>query len=289
VRHLYLAAAVTLVAGGFAFFAIQSGIARQSPPPGIHAGEPPTNAVHVGAPSWMVPTPHIQASAHNYCADKRVSILWRYSETLPFEQATYTKDQEITTSFWPTAVEAVSNTKLLVAGKERDGDTRIELWTVTPPLLMQPAPGSTGPSELVLQPLASVDELYEHATVGRDMVRFLLRQRGTEAALLQFHDSRDIVSLHWGGAGPYTLTTILTPTTSPGLLSDLDVVTGGDHIANGYIYSFGRELDYGTVPWIVLFDADRDGAIESNTTMTPDQWITAGLDNLDLYVECAGL
>ena len=173
-----------------------------------------------------------------------------------------------------------SNT-LLVAGKEsRSQETRIERWTLAPPILgMEIGPGGVITPGLHLQPVTEKIVIYDEATVGRDMVAFILDLQGASTeALVHFGDSGDIYRLDWATA-PYALTRLATSTApssgefgEPALAGVFDTAMRGDHLTMGYVHWFAHHESFGANPIVAFFDGDRDGTIDSVSSWTTSDW-----------------
>lgn len=108
---------------------------------GVHLGVPPLGVRSSSEFSVLRPGNSLRASIRADCVGKSISLAWEYETNGAFQDPAqldgYAK-QVLPVSFWPTYVEVVDSNVLLVAGKERNGDTRIERWTVVAPLVAQP-------------------------------------------------------------------------------------------------------------------------------------------------------
>lgn len=257
---------------------------------GVHVGKPPLAAQRSWAPNQIQLDNKYRASAFADCDGKKVSVFWRYSAAGNFEATQAAKDQVMAVGFWPTAAEFVAQTRLVVAGKERDGRTRIEVWTIRKPLLLQSAPGVV-PATIALdpQPVADIQVVYDEATTGRDMVRALIQRRGPgSGVLVQFQDSKTLYELNWKDE-PYALVPLFTTATEPLLLNEYDTFVAGNHSVEGYVYALSICDDLGQTPWLILKDQNRDGTIDWHGHMTPQDYIAAGLQDRTQYTECGGL
>jgi hypothetical protein len=269
-----------------AFLAVSAPAYTQS---GILLGVPPITTQRDVAPSYLKIGTTFRATIRAYCEAKRVEVTWSWSQSGTFAPSDVSVTESFAVGYWPTAVEAVASGKLVVAGKERAGDTRIEVWTTRAPLVVQPAPGSSGTTKLQGQGLDNIDVVYDDQVSGKDIVRGIVNQRGlTNSVLLQFHDSRVLYSLRWD-AMPGVLTSVLTPSAQPALSGDFDSYAGGNHQTAGYVYVFSNLEDLGLTPWLVLTDSNRDGTIDTSEVLTSAQYISRGLNDRLQYSEYAGI
>ncbi len=240
------------------------------------------------APSILKSGTQMRAVVRIYCEDKRVRLTWTYSPAGAFPPESPSTTQDVAVGFWPTAAEAVGDNKLLVAGLERSGATRIELWTTRAPLVLQPLDGTGGDIQLRPQGLTNIDVLYSDQVIGRKVVRALIRCRGiADSAFVHFQDSRDLYRIAWSGTLP-TLTLALAATAEPALQRTFDSYQGGDHITEGYVYVFSNAEDLSLTPWLVLTDSNRDGTIDQRETLTPAEYVARGLQDRLQYSEYAG-
>jgi hypothetical protein len=253
----------------------------------LHGGVPPVEARSRFSSSYLQANPSLRATIALDCEGKKVSIRWSYSATGDFSASETAIDQVVAVSYWPTCAEVVAVNTLLVAGKERSSDTRIERWVVAPPLVVHNFP--SGGVTLTLQPLTEVEVVYDAGLVGRDMVKTMFRYRGKpSSALVQFHDSRSLYELDWGNE-PYPLTLFLDAAVEPALTSTYDYSNSGNHSTSGYVYIFADLETYWSVPALVLFDTNRDGLIETRETMSFSAYSAARLDDRTAYIEINGI
>ncbi len=259
----------------------QSGV-----PDAIHVGIPP-NELHMRfSSSTLVPSNQLRAEIRLSTQEKWVEIRWRYSASGGFPLGVDAHaTQHVALAYWPTAAEVVATNKILVAGKEPRGATRIEVWT-----LALPTVGTAGGAYVLSpNPVADVTSVYQDAVEGKDMVRFMLKLRGKPAsALVQYHDSKDVYELSWGSS-PYDQTLVLAKATVPALDGKHNRFHAGEHQTHGYVYVLSDLDNYGQEPPLVLFDSNKDGALDANVVMSWDTYTSQGLNDLNQYVEHGGI
>lgn len=283
---------VRLVLGALVLMLGARAAVLAAPDPQVSQGIPPAELRHGSGLATLTVSTVKWAALRFDTEAKWVELRWRYSAAGDYADPDAYAVQRLAVGFWPTYVEPVGPNLLLVAGKERDGATRIERWLVTPPLVVQPAGG--GAPSLQLKPLADVTPVYDAATVGKDMVRTMFRLRGRDGyALVQFHDSRDLYELDWQ-AEPFGLNLVLSAVQEPGLAyPGFDEFAAGDHAAHGYVYSFSSQPDdFTNVPILMLVDGNRDGyftgASDSHGLLTWSQFDAAGYTDGTQYLEYEG-
>ncbi|MBK8178026.1 MAG: hypothetical protein IPK67_03845 [Planctomycetes bacterium] len=212
--------------------------------------------------------------------ERRINIAW----TQIGSGAHYS--QEVALAFWPTACTSLADGKsLCIAGKERLGNTRIQKLTFDAPLVFT---STTGLSVLVPAPIAAEEALYNEATQGRDLVRFMTQQRGvSDRLLLQFYDSGDIYSLDIGSAPqdpPYQLIAKASGATTPPVMlvpqlaNPYSQLWTGDHQVHGFLYVLcfpSSEL----VDPLVLMDGNRDGTLDGSILASGGLWVSMGFSN----------
>ena len=250
----------------------------------VHIGVPPEAARVAGCPTFFS-SGHCQATIVVHTEDKKVEIRWERSTVGDFQSPELVAVQTIPVSFWPTCAEVVGSDKILIAGKDRDGDTRIERWTLPTPLVVTWGGGQ----QLQPQMPTDMEVVYEASAAGRDMVRSILKLEGEpSSALVLFFDSRDLYRLDWGSE-PYELTPVLSSSVEPLLAVDFERCLRGEHAANGYVYVFSSPGEYGAVPYLVLMDQDKDGVIDSHGAMDWEAYRSAGMTSSANWVSQAGL
>lgn len=258
-------------------------------PQAVHLGVPPVGAQSRAGFTYLRPTANFRAGLRLDCTGKRVSIGWEYSAIADFTDAELIDDyanQVVPVGYWPTYVEVVDSATILVAGKQRNGNTKIERWIVATPVVAQLVGG--GGYSIDVQPVSDIEVLYDEAVVGKDMVRTMFRVRGKPAsALVQFYDSGDLYEMDWG-TPPHALTAVLATTAEPALSQSYNAYDAGDHASLGYVYVWAENVNYFSTPALVLVDADRNGSIDARHSMTWQQYHAAGLDSASAYIELNG-
>src|SRR5689334_9099456 len=132
--------------------------ARQSAP----ANLPVAGSYRTDAERWLTPNPKFRAAVHLDMSGKKVRIAWEYSHTGVFNfndgvPSDELLDQEIAVGYWPTAADAVATDKLVVAGRDRTGGTRIELWLLdVPTVKTAQVPGRRTPYQLIAKPIRDI-------------------------------------------------------------------------------------------------------------------------------------
>ena len=263
-------------------------------PQSAPANLPVAGSYRTEAERWLTPTPKFRAAVHLDMSGKKVRIAWEYSHTGVFNfnagvPSDELLDQEIAVGYWPTAADAVATDKLVVAGRDRTGGTRIELWVLDVPTVKTgQVPGRQTPYQLIAKPIRDITLLYSGAVAGKDTVRGLIGVRGAQTkAIVHFQDSRDLYTLDWGSA-PYNLVLLSSKSQHPELGTEFDTYRGGDHQTLGYIYLLGNITDQTVGPLYLLRDSNRDGAIDSEAPVarTGDP---LELGKRDRYIEYGGL
>jgi hypothetical protein len=263
---------------------------QQGAPPNM----PVAGSYRTEAERWVTPSPNFRASVHLDMAGKKVRISWEYSHAGVFHfndgvPSDEVLDQEIAVGYWPTAADAVSADKLVVAGKDRTGSTRMELWSIDAPTVKTgQVPGRQTPYQLIAKSIRDITPLYAGTVSGKDTVRGLIGMRGAQTkAIVHFQDSRDLYTLDWGHA-PYDLVLLSSKNQHPELATQFDMYRGGDHQNLGYIYLLGNITDQTVGPLYLFRDSNRDGTIDSESPVarTGDP---LELGKRDRYIEYGGL
>ncbi len=273
-------------------------LVSQAPQSGtIHQGLPPLAVSRTPVTSWMPVGGSMVGSVVIRTTDQEIQIHWEGYAGTPFDSPkTQFVVQTHAVSFWPTAVEVVDTTTILVAGKEpRSHNTKIEKWTLAPPTYGAPLGGSSATQGLILQPVISKEVIYNEATVGRDMVQFIMDVQGPGSnALVRFYDSGDVYQLDWGTA-PYAITRFATASGATGsemeipeLLGTFDGASRGDHKVDGYMHWMYHDASMGGDPVVAFIDLDRDGVIDVFEIFTPPNWATDGHGREVQWVEFEG-
>lgn len=154
--------------------------------------------------------------------------------------------------FLPNCVAALAQGRVVVAGTTEDGLTRIELWRVTPPTVLDGELGvelETGPVELE-RALLSDPDLGPVAALFPNSV-------DARRCFVQYDRTRDFFELAWSEEG-VRHERVLSADSHALLVEDYDHLVWGEHEALGAIYLFHQEH----VPKLLLRDADRDGSID---------------------------
>jgi hypothetical protein len=196
---------------------------------------------------------------------KYVRTSWRYAGADP-------KEQVFATSYHPTGVIALAATKWLVAGKTTRGATVLELWTVQKPLVITSIPG--GDPVIGTATVTAIDEIYDEATVGRDMIELMCRKaEDTNKVLLQFYDSKALYEINLTTQA-YAL--VANPTASgsalvvPALNHKYRQFWTREHTTQGYVYvlaSTGTSLES-----LVFKDTNKDGTIDAFQVVNNATW-----------------
>lgn len=192
------------------------------------------------------------------------------------------KDQVFPVRYWPTAAVKLSDGSFCVAGKgSRNGNTIVELWQFDPP--------SASASPWKPTVIRSVDEIYSELTTGRSIVTNMVPMWGgsSQALLMKFYDSKDVYSLTLAGA--YSL--VASQTSHPNvqvasLLSETDAAWARELVGGGYVYCFlkGGIQDLQTPSMVLLIDSDKNGTIDSATTLSGAQFVAAGYDTPSAWI-----
>ncbi len=253
-----------------------SSIAQESawkPAPGVPPSELRWQGKHKASLAFQDES--ITGQARWDLRGKLVSILWTHEPTRSAGA------QEISTSYWPTAITALGDGRtLVVAGKRPDGNTVVESWRLLAPVLV---PKDGPDKEYLLEPavVESVDTLYDAAVQGRDLVAHVVRKLGSTSGLLvQFVDSRDVYELDFA-AKPPTLAIVASPQSAttipavPQLRQRYTRAWAGDHKAKGYVYVLANDGQQG-VASLVLVDKDRDGKLDGSLLVSEAEWASGG-------------
>jgi hypothetical protein len=228
-----------------------------------HAGEPPAGIVPATPAYGKVHyADGTQGLVWFEMAQKKVTIRWKR------EAPNIQLYQSIATGYWPTAVVALgSGDEFVVSGKRRNGNTVIERWKLTKPIVNSPAIGAAYMESAIV---AEIDTLYDEAHQGRDMVlRMLARPGQTNSVLVQFFDSKDLYDVSWTAASTST-TLVASASALPALQTSFTFSWSRDHKTRGIVYVF-RDED---VPnsTLVLIDQDRNKTIDSAIGVTDLEW-----------------
>lgn len=186
-------------------------------------------------------------------------------------------------AYWPTECVAAGPNKMLVAGMERNGSTRIELWTLSNPIYSQSSTGQVGITPPALE---SVELLYAGFESGKNLVRGMAPLRGVNSqALVQFHDSGDLYRLNWSGPVP-TLELLLAANANPGLGEiSRTSMWAGTHSQWGAVYVITSPDVPQVMSHYVLFDTNKDGTFDLNQSFSFDQYDQLGLKDQNQWIE----
>lgn len=247
----------------------------------------PNGACRVEAPTLATIDDQIQVTALCACPSESVRITWKYSSGSDFRCPMATETEELVPGFHPTACELLSPTQLVVAGRTKTGNTRIERWTFDVPRLQRDR--TSGLIRLVPRGRTEVVVLYDAQTAGKEIVRGLLRKRGVDGRVfVHFQDSRDLYELDASSA-PYSMRLVLSKVKEPLLGGEFERSYGADHERLGFLYGFSGRIDCAPDAVVPLFlrDSNRDGVLDSHGTLSGEEW---GRDWEDLggYVEWGG-
>jgi hypothetical protein len=210
--------------------------------------------------------------------------------------ANHHAQQTLPTRFYPTACCVVDSTYFLVAGVTTQGAAIIERWELAWPSPMPtPAMDATDGRthvHVATPAVARRERLYETAPLAQRYVRNLAglqRSAGpTQAVLVQFHDSSDVLRLD---LTTRQFTTIASGSNSSATLGQVPSlatncerwVEFGDRIGLGYAYRFRIGTPWtmtgstvGAPPSLVLIDQDRDGELDQFVELFPSESRTGG-------------
>lgn len=188
-----------------------------------------------------------------------------------FGEDTISHVETLSCRYWPSYVEWVSDTVLVVAGIERaDGEVVIEKWTFSaiPPSVETLLDVGTGrPSQVWTTPeRLAVDLLYRGTGAGMSEVIGIVDNRGAPHRIfVRFGNSGDVheLDLETGHMNLVAGAAPTAPLSVPQLTENIDTghLTGLDHLLDGYVYS---NRSYPDVPGVevYLIDSDRDGTLD---------------------------
>lgn len=263
---------------------VTSGAVPGAAAQGLHTGIPPATTWNL-YDDFAFDHGAVVAAIDTDVEGKTLDLSWRYAPFESYPEIGIDVDQTIATSYWPTAIRVIDANTVVVTGKERapSNSTVVEIWTFS-----DPSAGYVGdvnnPSNIVwnFQPgeRTAVDEVYDAATPGRDMIMavFSLEGAPSDQLLVQFYDSRDLYKLECDTG---TLTLAASPTgqssgviTEPNLLSDShSSYWQGEHNTHGYLYVFtqgGFIIEPSST--LVFFDSDKDGTLDGSLVLNGASW-----------------
>lgn len=244
---------------------------------------------------------HLAGGVRYDTIKQEVILLWNYRFDLSGERRNYQQVEGV--HFWPTEVTRVQGTEVLVAGVKFNGNTVMQLWElevdadVPDPVYNSGTQQWTYPTSLNF-PILRKSTVYNAQIAGQKRVRKLWPNRGRQWSFyVQFDDSGDVYDATLVDNGTKfemgSLVKVLTPSTSPptGVLSEPDIDNNfadrwdDDHIQHGYVYFAGDRAD--TAPahprGVVMFDADRNGTIDSSMSIGMAEWNSMGFGDAAQY------
>ncbi len=220
----------------------------------------------------VLPTDELRGSVRIGTDKREIRLTWSWHA--PSDPGTHysSLNQTFTTAFQPTSADSLAGGSLLVAGLNgTTGRTVIELWKFTPPTTVPVTDILTGEAsyEMSPMPLESRRTLFSEKVTGMAGVRCMFSMSSNNSkALVQFWDSKDLYEMSWGGAGPVLWTILYSESVCPALgKSEYDAFWRGNHTTRGFVYVMADEDNYCVQPTLFLFDADRDGSIDSWKTV----------------------
>ncbi len=204
-------------------------------------------------------------------------LLIRWTGTNPSVSTT----QSIAVPFWPTALRSTSDmSRLVVAGKRRQGNTVMELWTIQSPRPARIQDPTTGATLDTLTPaeVLSVDTLYDAAVEGQDLISDVLLSLASSTKLyVRYWDSAALFELDFSSLASVSQLKRAAPTPvagglqAPGLLQQIENAYSAEHIVHGYVYVFSGQLGANS-SIVILEDGNRDGVLDSVTEIPSLQW-----------------
>jgi hypothetical protein len=255
--------------------------------PEVERGQAPAASLEhspVETPLWVGGAPPFEATLY-----ARIEKRWDPRPALrltwmPTAQMPRSIERSYPVDFWPTAATALPGRRLVVAGKETNGATRVELWRFGHEVSAQ-----TGAKDPIVTPpdVEGVDLLYSQDVEGRRVVRNVFAARGAEARVfVQFHDSGDIHALDWSQGDP-SLTLLFLASALP-VLADvrLDSAMSGTHAGLGSVYWIANSKPLGAIfPLFVMLDRDSDGVIDQAEVWGKQQFDSLGILDATRYSE----
>ncbi|MCB9903011.1 MAG: hypothetical protein H6831_01245 [Planctomycetes bacterium] len=210
--------------------------------------------------------------------DKLLSVHWR-------SNGGAATTQDVALAYYPTAVTALSEGKIAVAGKGDLGSTVVEVFALQEPTLM--AVDSNGGIVLAGYGVTSIKLALRESVVGRDIVmRMCTHPADDSVVILQFWDSRDIYTLD---LRDNRLTLTASPTSGspaihiPELSGYFSGMWASLHATHGSVLVLPPLQPDGLA--VVLLDASSDGVFDSGSALDGDQWVSLGYADPDNYVQ----
>lgn len=229
--------------------------------------------------------PDVAAKISFRTSVKALSFAWEYStdgwdtvaESLTFAEPL---------AYYPTELALFGN-KLYVAGRSTKGETTIEEWALSLPQINRFADSDSGAPifQIVPERRIPVAQIYRSAAVGRDGIKALFVEAGTDNprhVFAHFWDSRDVYRIDCA-TGAQQLAFSATPRSGvpvePALRGFYNSIQGLRHATHGnvYIFSQGESDAPTTAAVLVLRDKDSDGVLDDSVVI-PDHetWIALG-------------
>lgn len=231
--------------------------------PQVQLGEPPSFLKFARSNGKVVADETTQAFAGHDMPAKNVLLTWRWleSEGMPTgDNIVTTATQTLAVPFWPTCVTPIGGMKVAVAGKQRSGETVIEVWTLSPPLKGYSPEGPV----LTPQPVQEKATILEEAVPERDMVLGIFPNlEDPDRFFVQYYSSRDLYDLTWNAETP-TQAIVWSSTQLPWLAEDWDSVHWGKHSEHGNVVIFMAD----GFTELYLIDSDCDGVLDAPVEST---------------------
>lgn len=257
--------AVAIVVTASPSCSVPDGDGRQTP----EEFAPPAPPSAVWAPQTVLrpsvgrPDTGVRGEVSVQPRDRTVTIDWAFDDESG--QRVF-GEQAFRVDYWPTAAASVEE-RLIVAGlRPTDGNTIIEAWT-----LAYPSPPTNATFEASI---TGSRVLYDANAAGLSEVRLMkrLERAGapSEAVLIQFTDSEDLYSFDLQSS---TLSQVFTSAQVPALSEPYwAYVWAGDHPTKGFVYVYQYALGGDVHDSLVLFDAGRDGDVDSWQVLDSAGW-----------------
>ena len=252
-----------------------------------HMGEPPYDRAMWDSAYALLEFSGIRGALEHDLKERQISVFWE----LETGESLY---QKFPVSYFPTAVAGVSAGKALIAGKRgRNGNTVVELWKLSMPVVLHPNPPGSAPAVIQPSTIESVDTLYDEATQGRDMIRLMstVRHSTNKKALLQFHDSRQLWVLDYSDLSNVLVSLLASPLQGAPLTitslgnTDYTLVYRGNHTQEGQLYFFGFSHPFEGCLVLSLIDSNRDGIIDGFSYIPEADWGVLGYGALNNYLD----
>ena len=250
----------------------------------------------IGAFSYLHPQSDLIATAAIAVKNpRRIEVRWQLYQGDAFwmrDLQAY-ETQEFAVRYIPSAAEFVGDRFLAVAGCLGESNV-IELWELSiPKIELDPA---TGNMRLTPGTRKSVRMLYRSSASTeegqRGFARRMIWNRGKPRALFcLFADARDVFELTWPASLELGTTTVIASKAEyPELATNnYDTVSGGEHLAEGFVYKLTRAGALDLTPALVLIDSDRDGAIDVISALDAQGFDALELRDASRWAEISGL